>query len=256
MNRMKDGWYDLHCHLLPGMDDGCKTCEESIAVLRRSVQQGVCGMMATPHYYPVESVERFLQRRQQAFRRLQDVLKKQQMPEQPEQPLPRLCLGAEVAYHPGLVCEEQLRQLCLGQSSYMLLELPFERWSPRVLRDVQTLQRVHGITPVIAHLERYRSIEEKAVLQELLEMDVLIQMNAETFHGLWSGLAARKALKRRRVQVLGSDCHNLTSRPPNLGSTVLQLERSGLGQCLEPVRCMGRRIFEDAAAKDEVIEHE
>lgn len=235
------GWYDLHCHLLPGMDDGCKTCEESLEVLRRSAQQGVCGIAATPHYYPVETVDRFLERREQALRRLERAL------EGREPPVPALCLGAEVAYHPGLVWEEKLEKLCLGRSRYLLLELPFVRWPPGVVRDVRTLCRVRQLTPIIAHLERYWKLEERHGIQELLEMEVLVQINAEAFAGVWRGRAAQRLLRQGKVQVLSSDCHNLTARPPNLGTTVRQLEKKGLGPLLEPVRSAGQQIFESAA---------
>lgn len=62
-----DGFCDLHSHILPGMDDGCKTAQQSIEALRLSYAQGVRAMFATPHYYPVESVESFLARRQSAW---------------------------------------------------------------------------------------------------------------------------------------------------------------------------------------------
>lgn len=114
---------DLHSHILPGMDDGCKTVGESMQVLRDSWEQGITAMFATPHYYPVESVDAFLTRRRNAWQKLSEHM--QQSSEQ----MPKICLGAEVAYRPGLCYEEDLRALCLGNSRYLLLELPFSRWN-------------------------------------------------------------------------------------------------------------------------------
>ena len=72
-----NGFCDLHSHILPGMDDGCKTPEESVEALRLSYAQGVRAIFATPHYYPVETVENFLARRQEAWDTLQLQIEKQ-----------------------------------------------------------------------------------------------------------------------------------------------------------------------------------
>ena len=71
-----DGWVDLHSHVLPEMDDGCKNCEESGIVLAQSLEQGIQGIAATPHYYPIETVEQFLKRRQQSYESLLKYIKK------------------------------------------------------------------------------------------------------------------------------------------------------------------------------------
>ena len=104
---MEHGICDMHGHFLPGMDDGCKTPEESVQVLKSSYEQGVRRMFATPHYYPVEPVGEFLRRRDAAWNRLQGQLEKE-----PDACVPRICLGAEVAFRPGLSYEEDLRKLC------------------------------------------------------------------------------------------------------------------------------------------------
>ena len=65
---------DLHGHFLPGMDDGCKTPQESLQVLQSSYAKGVRRMFATPHYYPGEPVERFLERRAESVRILEEYI--------------------------------------------------------------------------------------------------------------------------------------------------------------------------------------
>ena len=245
MESEKRGWYDLHSHILPGMDDGARTCQESAEMLRRSGEQGVLGMAATPHYYPKEPVTQFLERRAASYQRLREYLEENGLTS------PELCLGAEVAYHTGLVYEEQLEQLCLGQSRYLLLELPFARWSPNVLRDVRAFRSMWGIVPVIAHLERYQKLQERRTMEELLDCGVLIQVNAEFLLGFWSRRKAKKLIQRDLVQVLGSDCHNLTSRPPNLGQAVQQLASSP--DCVEKVWRWNHTIFHAAVSGSEVI---
>lgn len=239
-------WYDLHCHVLPRIDDGCKTSEESIRVLSASAAQGVCGMIATPHYYPKETISSFLERRSCSVQHLE-----QQMQSESEG-LPKLCYGAEVAYHSGLVYQEDLKLLCLGKSNYLLLELPFSQWPSAVLRDIHTLNGL-GITPVIAHIERYLKYQNAGTAKELLDSDVLIQMNVEALLG-WRGHKARKMLQKGQIHVLGSDCHNLTSRPPNLGAVTAQLARGPLREVLETIRQQNQNIFSAAFyGKEELI---
>lgn len=237
---MKQPICDMHCHLLPGMDDGCKTAEESIQVLRTSYEQGVRQMFATPHYYPVESIDTFLARREAAMGRLS------QRMEQEEQPLPQICLGAEVAYRPGLGYEEELDKLCLGSSRYLLLEMPFTRWSEEVVRSVRNICNIRGITPILAHIERYLSMQSRDTLMRVLEQEVLVQMNAENLLQFSKRGKARKLLESGTVQLLGTDCHNLTSRKPNLGPGVEYLEKKGLTHIVRDIADLSQSIFREA----------
>lgn len=231
-------WYDLHSHFLPGIDDGCKTPEESIQVLEISRKKGIAGMIATPHYYPEETINQFLERRAEAAGKLNHALAAG------EYNIPKWCMGAEAAYYDGLVRAEGIEKLCLGKSRYLLLELPFERWGSNVIRDIFTLNNVYAITPIIAHLERYLDIQSKDMLQQLYEADVLIQMN-----GGYIVEKTRNASKRIRnglVQVLGSDTHNLTTRRPNVREAVDKLRGEGLDEEMEEIRQTNKAIFTEA----------
>lgn len=239
MERNRRKRCDLHCHMLPGIDDGSKSCEETMQMLRASVQQGIDGIVMTPHYYPKETIAHFLERRQRSFDSLLPYLRAA------EEPMPELCLGAEAAYHNGLTLDEHLDWLCIGKSRYLLLELPFSKWSPRVLRDVKTLRSERNIVPVIAHLERYLKIQERRVIDELIDSDVLIQMNAEYLLGFWTRGKAKKMLRSGTVRVMGSDSHNMTTRPPVLGDAFDQLEKDGMEQELREVLATGREIFRE-----------
>ena len=231
---------DLHGHFLPGMDDGCKTAEEAIQVLQASYAQGVRRMFATPHYYPIEPIDTFLERRSIAAQTLARRM------EQADQPLPQICLGAEVAYRPGLGYEENLEKLCLGSSRYLLLEMPFERWGDEVVRSVRNICSTKGITPIIAHVERYLSIQSRDTLMRVLEQDVLVQMNAEHLLQFSSRRQGRKMLKSGMVQLLGSDCHNMTTRQPNMGQAVAYLEKKGMGSVLGKISVDSQMVFKAA----------
>ena len=211
---------DLHTHVLPGMDDGCKTPEESVALLKLAYGQGVRYLFATHHYYPVEPVGEFLRRRDAAWNRLQGQLEKE-----PDACVPKICLGAEVAYRPGLGYAEDIHKLCIGSSRYLLLELPFSGWNRELVRDVRNMCAVAGITPILAHIERYLDQGNKSLLHQLLELDVLVQMNAGSLLRFSSARKGRQMLKSGMVQLLGSDCHNMRSRQPNLGNAVDRIQK-------------------------------
>lgn len=229
----------MHGHFLPGMDDGCRTPEESVRVLRSSYGQGVRFMCATPHYYPVETVSEFLARREKAWGRLLEAL-------EGETEIPQICLGAEVAYRPGLGYSRELHTLCLGQSRYLLLEMPFENWSRETLRDIRNISASCGIIPIIAHVERYLEIADREKLSQLLEMDVLVQMNAEYLLESATRRKGRKLLSGGTVQLLGSDCHNLTGRAPNLGKAAEYLRKKRMEDTLREVTDLSREIFLEA----------
>lgn len=232
---------DMHTHILPGMDDGSADPAMSVSMLRRAMEQGIGQVFATPHYYPVESVSDFLSRRDQAAQRLLKAM------EQQKESLPRICLGAEVAYRPGIGYEEDLDKLRLGRSEYLLLELPFAPWGKDVLRDIRNMVCARGITPVLAHLERYLPMQKKQMLYEVLGQGVLVQMNAEALLHWRTRGTARRMLLSDTVHVLGSDCHNLSGRAPNMGQALQELSKiRGMARVLERLSFISMDIFEQA----------
>ena len=240
MRKNKLGIYDFHCHVLPGMDDGCRSVEESIQVMEESLKQGVCAIMATPHYYPRETVESFIIRRKAAYDRLSEKLNENKIR------VPMLNLGAEVAWHNGLIYEERLEELCFGKSDYMLLEMPFTKWSSSVLSDVRKLLNMRNIRVIIAHFERYLKIQDKKMIESLLDMDVMIQMNGEYILGFWTQRKAAKMLRNGVVQLLGSDAHNMVQRLPNLGEACRKMSQMGLGDVLMDIQETSVEIFRES----------
>lgn len=219
----KPSFYDLHLHILPGMDDGAQDLKMSVSMLREEIRQGCAGLIATPHYYPTESIPAFLKRRQQAFDDLRGYLQKE-IPDWTD----RIGLGAEAAYHNGLVCDPDLDKLCFGHSRYLLLEMPFEKWTSGMLRDVRTLI-ANGIHPIIAHLERFPEYAGEDAIEELLEMDVLIQMNSGALLHRSSHRRALTMVKNGITQVMGTDSHNMDTRCPNMEEGLKTLRKAHLG---------------------------
>ena len=152
---------DIHCHILPGMDDGCRSVEESAQVMQLSLAGGVTKMVATPHYDPNEPVEQFLARREESEQTLRQYLAEQKLD------VPDFCCGAEVAYIQGISQMEGLERLCLGNSRYLLLELPRTVWTGEVVRDLDNLH-LRGMIPILAHMERYLHTQSKTLIAQLL----------------------------------------------------------------------------------------
>ncbi len=237
---------DIHTHILPGMDDGCKTPEESVAVLRECYAQGVSQIIATPHYYPVEAVDAFLKRREASMKILQEHIS--QCPD----PLPEICLGAEVAYRPGIDHEENLHKLCFGKSNYLLLELPLSNCGEDVVRAVRNICFTRSITPIIAHIERYIKNRPTGALRKILQEDVIVQMNAEHLLKYSTRRYGKNLIRYGQVHLLGSDTHNITTRRPNMAAAVEYLEEKHLDWELQSMQDLCQMIFCEATGKSTI----
>lgn len=197
---------DFHTHVLPGVDDGSKSCDESLQMLSLLSEQGVTTVIATPHFNPdKESVEAFVLRRTAALAEL----KAQMSPGMPE-----IIPGAEIAYYEGISNLEDLSQLCIGNTKLLLIEMPMAKWSEFAIDELKKLSNVKGYTIIIAHIERYMNAQSSATWQYLRSIGILSQVNASFFIRLATRKKAVRMLRNGEINALGSDCHNLTSRPP------------------------------------------
>ncbi|MBR2459811.1 MAG: capsular polysaccharide biosynthesis protein [Clostridia bacterium] len=202
---------DFHSHVLPGMDDGAKDVTESLAMLSRIKQQGISSMVSTSHFYADrETPDSFLARRAQA---VAELIRGGYHPDT-EHPL--LCIGAEVAFFTGMARSAQLERLCISGTRFLLIEMPFAKWSDSVINEVLAVREALGLKPIIAHIERYIDYQKGSTLGRLIEGGVLIQSNAEYFTEKKTCRKALKLLLQGGIHLLGSDAHNLDSRPPNL----------------------------------------
>ena len=211
---------DYHCHILPRVDDGAASLRESLAMLRASYRQGVDVMVSTCHFYPdEEDPKTFLARRNAAYLRL-----KEAMELEPE-PFPLIVLGAEALYFPGISQAEEIETLAIGCRSTILVEPPMVRWSDRMLDEIVELGENLGCRPVIAHVDRYMScLRDTKLLDRVLERDLLVQVNGDYFLNPKTARAAVRNLKKGKIHLIGSDCHNMTSRQPNLGQVRAQIK--------------------------------
>lgn len=199
---------DMHTHILPGMDDGSRSPEESLTMLQEENRQGVTHVVFTPHFYAREdSPAEFLARREAAWQRLKPLLT-------PD--LPALYFGAEVQYFEGICMVQDLDSLKIQGSDYLLLEMPFQPWPSRAVQDVLELNARPDLQIVLAHIERYFKFAPKGVWDLFRENGIMTQCNAGFFLDWKTRGRAVAMWKNGQIDMLGSDCHNLTSRPPNL----------------------------------------
>lgn len=229
---------DFHSHILPGIDDGSASVEESLAMLRLEARQGITRVVATPHFYPRrDTPERFLERRARAEAEL-----RAQMANEPG--LPEIIPAAEVYFFRGMSESEELRGLAVGESAYLLLEMPQPPWPEEIWRELEAIPAKRGLTPIIAHIDRYIGpFRTYQIPQRLAKMPVLVQANAGFFLDKGTAGMAMRMIKADQIQLLGSDCHDLTSRKPNLGGAVERIRRK-LGEGpLDRVRQFERQIL-------------
>lgn len=206
---------DLHTHILPGMDDGAQTPEESLEMIRNEVKQGIRGIALTPHLYPdTESLQSFHRRRSRAVETLREALGPQYGEDV------TFYLGAEVYWFDGIQNAENLKSLCIGKTGLLMLEMPMETWKPRTVEGMLDLASSPDLRVVIAHIERYAGFQRTRTLNELLDCGVMFQSNAAFFLDKKAGRTAIKMLKDGQIHFLGSDAHNMTSRPPQVSRAI------------------------------------
>lgn len=225
---------DMHCHILPGLDDGSETMEESMASLRAARLQGFSGMIVTPHYHPgrymadgqavLEALERLRQRADQ------------------ERLAMRLYPGQECYYHAGLAeALETGRALTLCGTRFVLVEFEPSVQFSEMKRALRALSG-DGYRPVLAHFERCHCLRgHPERLSDIREVGAMLQMNFDCLSQRGSLLRRnpwRNLVKAGYVDFLGSDTHGMRFRPMQV-----QAALSWLRQGIPPE--MFRRITED-----------
>ena len=209
---------DIHTHILPGMDDGSRTPEQSLTLLQREAEQGVRAVALTPHYHAgKEAPHQFVARRRTSEQLLNEALRGQKG-------MPELLPGAEVAYFDGMCRSDEIDLLCIGRTRAMLIEMPFCKWNQRMISELQELRQFRGIQPILAHIERYMPFQPSGLFDQLSESGMLLQVNTSFFLRWQTAWKASSMLKHRKIHFVATDCHDPVKRVPNLGETLKKLE--------------------------------
>lgn len=203
---------DFHSHVLPQIDDGARSVEESVEMLLSLKEQGVTTVVATPHYKGQCTVGEFLEQRQASYERLS----RYALSIGAE--LPEILLGAEVALETYTSLESSISKLSIGETNAVLIEMPFSFWNVYMFRALRDIADNYGLQVLVAHVDRYySSIGNKKQNRELLafaDEDYIIQINTSSLaHRSGRKLLKKLASKKARI-VFGSDCHNMDSRKP------------------------------------------
>ncbi|NJP40499.1 hypothetical protein HCH52_05475 [Oscillospiraceae bacterium HV4-5-C5C] len=212
---------DLHTHILPQMDDGSESLQESLAMLQQLQQQGVGAIALSSHYYPYkEQLTAYLERRQAAWQKLGGAL---------YAGAPRLALSAEVFFCDTLLAQEDVSSLCTTGSDgqfYLLTELPEGRpVSDNTLHKLLHFMDEQGIIPILAHLERYPDLfHDAGKLKQLTRAGIRIQLSTTALAGsFFERRRISRYISQGLIHGLGSDAHNMGVRAPRYAEGYQQL---------------------------------
>lgn len=209
---------DIHCHILPHVDDGPEKVEESRKLLEEAYKQGVRRIIATPHYR-VEMFEPSMKRVCYSYSHLRGIAAEVGID---------LRLGCEYHRNERMIqCLKDRKRPTMSKSRYVLVE-----FSPgdlfQVIRNYVYELVTNGYRPIIAHIERYLSCSEIERVRELKQMGAYVQVNASAVIGEDGRLTKKycqKLMKADLIDYIASDMHDSKIRKPNLGKCASYVTR-------------------------------
>lgn len=201
---------DIHCHILPGVDDGSPDLQNSMLMAAMAVDDGVRAIIATPHFsFGSEYAEECLRDLRAAYERLRASICEADMPL-------ALFLGAEVLCTPDTIklLKHGLFPTMNG-TEFSLVEFYFDAQEKEMNRHLEEIL-AYGITPIIAHPERFDAVQRnKALPGQWRRMGCLLQVNKGSLYGQF-GRRAQKSAKRildeRLASFVATDAHDVVVR--------------------------------------------
>ena len=196
---------DLHSHLLPGIDDGSKSFEESIKILKKASIEGVTDIVLTPHYIEDTKYNCNNKNKKELFEELKEKIRNENINI-------NLYLGNEAYISENYIdLIKQHEIMTINNTRYLLLEFPLGNMF-RNTKEILYELIVAGCIPILAHPERYKIFQRHPdYIEEYLRMGVLLQGNYKSLFGKY-GSDAKKTLKyflkRGWITFLGSDTHH------------------------------------------------
>ncbi|GAC1632397.1 MAG: tyrosine protein phosphatase [Ktedonobacteraceae bacterium] len=212
---------DVHLHILPNIDDGPQSMQESLELAHALVQEGVRFAVATPHYNDEYKQCPAAEIRERVAV-VQGELNRYGIPL-------RLFAGHEVLIKPGLMDDIRAgRVATLNGSNYLLLELWNSNWIPETEQVIFELCS-NGIVPIIAHPERYHAIQkDPSRLAALEQQGVLAQVTTSSLLGIYGNTVRRTAetlLKKDLIHIIATDAHGLRKRRPYITDGLQSMQR-------------------------------
>lgn len=207
--------FDIHIHIIPGVDDGAQDYDDSIGMAKLALRCGVNTIVATPHANQMGRFENFYNAEfSRRFERLEDMLHGNRL-------RLRVLEGQEIMASDDMADKiRDGRLISLNHTQYYLIEFPFEsrpEWITDRLRDVIRL----GKTPLIAHVERYFCVQDNpGLVYDWIEMGCITQMNKGSVFGKFGRDAQRASvplLNYELIHCIASDAHSPVQRTPWMG---------------------------------------
>lgn len=205
-----NGFYDIHCHILPHIDDGAQDSKTMLGMMKIAYQEGIRCMIATPHYHP--------RRGEADLEIIQPVFEKAKKVAEEHFPDLKLYVGNEIYYRQD--AKELLKGkkiLTLADSNYVLIE--FSTAADKIqIKSALSQMQMAGFMPVIAHVERYEAlVSDFECVKELATGGVYFQANASSITGDDGGSVKRflkKMVKEDCLHFVGTDAHSMHRRAP------------------------------------------
>ena len=197
---------DVHCHLLPGIDDGAADIQDSLRELHSAEKQGITKIIMTPHLYPDKSI---------SAKQVIDLTAELNTRIKYDGMALEVFTGMECMYFNELPSLLQSGEaLTLAGSRYVLIEFLEQMSSYHIEKGLDSITEM-GYIPILAHYERYESLRRPGVIQRLKKHGFALQMNYDTIlekTGIFGGNMYHEHLKKGYVDFLGSDCHGSSTR--------------------------------------------
>ena len=197
---------DLHCHILPELDDGSKSIYESLDMARLAAESGVVGIVATPHCYDDRTAEV-----RKAFYLLRDAIKEAEIPVQ-------LFLGMEIfgTWNTARLLSEH-KLFTVNGTKYPLVEFDFTADGEDTIMILRDLVK-SKFKPIVAHPERYEFVRDNPeILNVWKDMGCLLQINRGSLLGRFGNRSLQLAfalVERGFADVVASDAHTASVRTP------------------------------------------
>lgn len=236
---------DMHCHIVPGVDDGARDMAESLSILNEEYKQGVRMIILTPHWrHGMFETDR---------KTVEDQYQKLREEAQKSFPDLTLYLGCEFHVHPDMIEEISKNSLFrMNGSDYVLTEFSAHH-DQNYIRDVINQEVSSGLIPIVAHIERYPAcLSDPEFIHELRQMGAFVQINADSAAGQegWSvKRAVLRLVKEGLIDFVGSDAHNTKDRACHLSDAEKVLRKKFGPEVTE-------KLFWDNAEKIILASHE
>lgn len=195
-----NGYVDFHSGILPrpdaeNIDEELDRCVEILKILHKAKIKTV---VATPYFNSVDdNVPSFLAKREKALGLLSERVKGQS--------LPRIIPGAEVLFTTSLLDISDTTKLCVGNTNYIMLSLPYQEYSDMVLETLQKLIISKNLCPIIAHIEKYLEFYTMEQIEKISSLGVIMQLSCDAIINRSTRKSALELLTRNVVQIIGSN---------------------------------------------------